>query len=149
MLMIDDSQNGPDHVDAHRTESLVISPYTYHAKPYVDHTLYDTAAMVRTIELILGLRALSQYDVAATPLWRSFHATANTKTYSALPEVYPPTQTNSATAYGAQESARMNFSYADATSEQGLNQILWHAIKGANAPYPDVPGVTSTPDRDG
>lgn len=140
----DDAQNGPDHVDAHRTEALVISPYTYHKKLFVDHTLYDTAAMVRTIELILGLYPMSQFDIAATPMWRDFTSQANTTPYTALPEQYQPTQVNSSTAYGAQASSQMNFTYADAAPDGLLNEILWHAIKGANTPYPGTPG-SSTP----
>ncbi len=148
----DDAQNGPDHVDAHRTEALVISPYTQRASAYVDHTLYDTAAMVRTIELILGLHPLSQYDIAAIPMWRDFHKKADTTPYQALPEKYDPTQTNSTTAYGAQQSAQMNFNVADISSQdQPLNQILWHAVKGATAPYPgsDSGSSGATKDSDG
>jgi YVTN family beta-propeller protein len=147
----DDAQNGPDHVDAHRTEALVISPYTYHQTPYVDHTLYDTAAMVRTIELILGLNPMSQYDIAAMPMWRDFTDTPNTTPYTALPEQFPPTQVNSANAYGAQQSSQMNFQYADANPDGPLNEILWHDIKGANTPYPGAPGSTTStaPDTDG
>jgi YVTN family beta-propeller protein len=147
----DDSQNGPDHVDAHRTESLVISPYTYHAAPFVDHTLYDTAAMVRTMELILGLNPMSQYDIAAMPMWRDFTRYANTKPYKVLPEKYTPTQINPASAYGAQASTKMDFKYADATDEGQLNEILWHDIKGANTAYPGSKGsnTATASDTDG
>jgi hypothetical protein len=147
----DDSQNGPDHVDAHRTESLVISPYTYHTEPTVDHTLYDTAAMVRTIELILGLNPMSQYDIAAMPMWRDFTSHPNTATYTALPEQYAPNQINPASAYGAQASNKMDFKYADAIDEGQLNEILWHDIKGANTPYPGTKGsnTVTASDTDG
>ena len=66
----DDAQNGPDHVDAHRTVGLVISPYT--KRKYLDSTQYSTVSMIRTIELILGLPPLSQYDAAARPMFASF-----------------------------------------------------------------------------
>src|SRR5262249_27307870 len=66
----DDAQNGPDHVDAHRTVGLVISPYT--KRSHVDSTQYSTVSMIRTIELILGLSPLSQYDAAARPMFASF-----------------------------------------------------------------------------
>jgi hypothetical protein len=147
----DDSQNGPDHVDAHRTESLVISPYTYHKSPFVDHTLYDTAAMVRTIELILGMNPMSQYDIAAMPMWRDFTNTANTTPYTALSEKYAPTLVNSVTAYGAQQSAQMDFQYADDIPMGQLNEILWHDIKGADTPYPGAKGssTTTASDTDG
>ncbi len=146
----DDAQNGPDHVDAHRTEALVVSPYTQRSHPFVDHTLYDTAAMVRTIELVLGLRPLSQYDNAATPMWRDFHKDADTTPYSALSEKYGPNQINTVASYGAKQSSTMNFVVADISAQdQPLNQILWHAVKGANIPYPGSTGGSSAADSDG
>ena len=66
----DDAQNGPDHVDAHRTVGLVISPYT--KRKHLDSTQYSTVSMIRTIELILGLAPLSQFDAAARPMFASF-----------------------------------------------------------------------------
>ncbi|EFH83830.1 bifunctional YncE family protein/alkaline phosphatase family protein [Ktedonobacter racemifer] len=146
----DDAQNGPDHVDAHRTESLVISPYTSGSSSRVDHTLYDTAAMVRTMELILGLHPLSQYDANAMPMWRLFNNKPNLAPYDASPESIPVTQLNTATTYGAQQSAKMDFSQEDRMPMDQLNQILWHAIKGANVPYPTPNGASqSGNDSDG
>lgn len=147
----DDAQNGPDHVDAHRTEALVISPYTQRSSVHVDHTQYDTAAMVRTIELILGLRAMSPYDITATPMWRDFQATPDLTPYSVLSEKYPPTMVNSATAPGAKASAAMDFQVADAIPEGPLNRIIWASVKG-NTPYPGTVGGTdagATGDTDG
>ena len=68
----DDAQNGPDHVDAHRTVALVISPYT--KRSYVDSTMYSTSSMLRTMELILGLKPMSQFDAAARPMYDVFQA---------------------------------------------------------------------------
>ena len=70
----DDAQAGPDHVDAHRTAGLVISPYV--RRHSVDHTLYTTASFIRTMELALGLPPMTQYDAGATPLFHSFTDTA-------------------------------------------------------------------------
>src|SRR5262249_52992638 len=70
LVIEDDAQNGPDHVDAHRTVGLVISPYIKRGS--VDSTQYSTVSMIRTIELILGLSPLSQYDAAARPMYASF-----------------------------------------------------------------------------
>ena len=82
----DDAQNGPDHVDAHRTVALVISPYTRHA--HVDSTLYSTSSMLRTMELILGLKPMSQFDAAARPMYNSFQAKADPRPYQhVVPEV--------------------------------------------------------------
>jgi hypothetical protein len=75
----DDAQNGPDHVDAHRTVGLVISPYT--KRHSVDSTQYSTVSMVRTMELILRLPPLSQYDAAARPMFNSFTAKADLAPY--------------------------------------------------------------------
>src|SRR6185295_10587711 len=69
-IIEDDAQNGPDHVDAHRTIGFVVSPYSRLAK--VDSTLYTTASMIRTMELILGLPPLTQYDAGATPMFTCF-----------------------------------------------------------------------------
>ena len=66
----DDAQNGPDHVDAHRSIALVASPYVLRGS--VDSTLYTTSGMLRTMELILGMPPMSQYDAAATPFYRAF-----------------------------------------------------------------------------
>ena len=78
----DDAQNGPDHVDAHRTVGLVFRPYCKRA--FVDSTLYTTASMVRTMELILGLPPLTQYDAGATPMFNCFQKTAQGAPYQCL-----------------------------------------------------------------
>ena len=68
----DDTQDGPDHVDVHRSVALVVSPYT--KRRYVDSTMYSSSSLLRTMELILGLPPMTQYDAAATPMWASFQA---------------------------------------------------------------------------
>src|SRR5207253_416194 len=78
----DDAQNGPDHVDAHRTVGLVISPYC--KRQTVDSTLYTTASMIRTMELILGLPPLTQYDAGATPMFNSFQKQLHMTPYTAV-----------------------------------------------------------------
>ncbi len=82
-ILEDDAQNGPDHVDAHRSPAYVIGPYV--KRNYVDHTPYSTSGMLRTIELILGLPPMSQYDAAATPLWRCFTSTPDYALFNHLP----------------------------------------------------------------
>ena len=69
-IIEDDAQDGPDHVDARRTAALVISPYV--KRGIIDSTLYSTSSMLRTMELLLGLSPMSQYDAAATPMYASF-----------------------------------------------------------------------------
>ncbi|TAH03733.1 MAG: hypothetical protein EAZ17_02625, partial [Sphingobacteriales bacterium] len=82
-IVEDDAQNGPDHVDAHRTTAYVAGGFV--KRGYVDHTMYSTSSMLRTIELILGLQPMSQYDAAATPMWRSFTSTPNLTPFKARP----------------------------------------------------------------
>jgi len=86
-IVEDDAQNGADHVDAHRTVAFVLSPYC--KRGFVDSTMYSTSSMLRTIELILGLKPMSQFDAAATPMANSFQAEPNTNAYMALPARVP------------------------------------------------------------
>jgi hypothetical protein len=129
----DDAQNGPDHVDAHRTCGYVISPWC--KRHAVDSTLYTTASMVRTMELILGLPPLTQYDAGATPMFASFSKTMTTAPFTPRTPDIDLFAKNATTAPGAKLSAKMNFKEYDRAPEDALNRILWAASKG-DAPYP-------------
>jgi YVTN family beta-propeller protein len=130
----DDAQNGPDHVDAHRTAGLVISPYT--KRNAVDSTHYATVSMIRTIELIVGLPPLSQYDAAARPMFDSFTDSADLRPYvHEMPRI-DINAVNTKLAYGAERSSKMDFSDVDLADDFELNEILWRAIKGPDAPVP-------------
>ncbi len=133
-IIEDDAQNGPDHVDAHRTVGFVISPYC--KRGYIDSTLYTTASMVRTIELILGLPPLTQYDAGATPMFNSFRKAAKVTAYNVLTPQVDLLAKNTAKSPKAKESARMNFRAYDLAPEDELNRILWLAAKGPDVPYP-------------
>jgi YVTN family beta-propeller protein len=130
----DDAQNGPDHVDAHRTIGLAISPYT--RRGHLDSTQYSTSSMLRTMELILGLPPMSQFDASATPMFESFTDKADLTSYTALPARIDVNAKNTALAYGAERSAKMDFTEYDKIDDFELNEILWRAIKGPNAPLP-------------
>jgi YVTN family beta-propeller protein len=130
----DDAQNGPDHVDAHRSIALVVSPFA--RRRAVDSSLYSTTSVLRTIELILGLEPLTQYDAAARPMYQAFQAEANAAPFSAVPARVPLDEMNSATAFGAEASKRMNLQAADLAPEIELNDIIWRSIRGANSPMP-------------
>ena len=130
----DDAQNGPDHVDAHRTVGLVISPYC--KRGAVDSTMYSTASMVRTIELILGLPPLTQYDAGATPMFNCFNSNTEIAAYHSINPSVNLTARNTEKSPGAKESAKMNFREYDRAPEDALNRILWAEAKGTNAPYP-------------
>lgn len=138
-IIQDDAQDGPDHVDAHRTEALVISPYS--RKRGVDSTFYNTTSMLRTMELILGLPPMSQYDAAAAPMYACFGDKPDLTPYTAKPAQVDVMAKNGQTAYGAKESSLMDFSGPDRLTKSqvdALNRILWHSVKGANVPYPGV-----------
>jgi YVTN family beta-propeller protein len=129
----DDTQNGPDHVDAHRTTGFIISPYV--KRGMVDSTLYTTASMIRTMELILGLPPLTQYDAGATPMFACFQTEPVVTHYTVLtPQVNLMEKNTRASAFW-RESSRMNFKEYDRAPEDELNRILWFVAKG-DTPYP-------------
>src|SRR5262249_1004771 len=123
-----------DHVDAHRTVGLVISPYV--KRKTLDSTQYSTVSMVRTMELILGLEPLSQYDAAANPLFGCFTDTIDNTAYDAVPAKINLDTKNGPRAYGAERSVSMDFSDYDRIDDFELNEILWRDIKGEDAPIP-------------
>jgi len=133
-IMEDDAQDGPDHVDARRTACLAISPYI--RRGMVDSTLYTTSSMVRTIELLLGLPPLSQYDAAATPYYAAFGETADLSPYVRRPAAWNLEEKNTSASYGARESARMNFADVDEAPMRRLNEIIWKSVRGADSPMP-------------
>ena len=129
-VLEDDAQNGPDHVDAHRTVALVASPYA--RRRAVDSTLLTTCGMLRTIELILGLPPMSQCDAAATPMYGAFVARPDFTAYAARPARVPIDETNDRDAYGAEASARMDLDEPDRAPELELNEIVWKSVRGAD-----------------
>jgi DNA-binding beta-propeller fold protein YncE len=130
----DDAQNGPDHVDAHRTVCLVASPYA--KRGVVDSTQYSTVSVIRTMELILGLEPLSQFDAAARPMFEAFAAVPDLTPYEHEPARIDLDEKNGAGAYGADRSAAMDFSEYDRIDDFELNEILWRAVMGPEAPVP-------------
>jgi YVTN family beta-propeller protein len=133
-IIEDDAQNGPDHVDAHRSTAYVVSPYT--KRKYVDHTMYSTSSMLRTMELILGLPPMSQYDAAATPMYRSFTATANLTPYTAVPANIDLTEVNTQSTASAQLSETFDFSKEDRIPDLLFSTVIWKTVKGENSEMP-------------
>jgi hypothetical protein len=130
----DDAQNGPDHVDAHRTVALVISPYT--KRGHVDSTMYSTSSMLRTMELILGLKPMSQFDAAARPMYHSFQAKPDPTPYRhVVPEV-DLEEKNKATAWGAKLSETFDLAKEDAADDLLFNEVIWRSVKGPDSPMP-------------
>jgi phospholipase C len=133
-VLEDDAQNGPDHVDAHRMPALVISPWT--KRHAIDSTLYSTTSMLRTIELILGLQPMSQFDAAATPMWMSFTESADLAGFTARATQVDIEARNTKLAWGARESQKMDFSEPDKVDDIQLNEIVWRSVRGPNSRMP-------------
>jgi DNA-binding beta-propeller fold protein YncE len=130
----DDAQNGPDHVDSHRAPAFVISPYTH--RGIVDSTMYNQMSLLRTMEMIMGMRPLTHFDAGATPMFASFSKQADTRPFAALAPHVSTTERNTANAPGAGESARMDFSEPDRVDDDVLNAVLWRAQKIGSPPPP-------------
>jgi len=133
-ILEDDAQNGPDHVDAHRSPAYVISPYV--KRHYVDHTMYATSGILRTIELILGMPPMTQYDAAATPLWRSFSAGANLAPFTHLPANIDLNEKNKGQNALTALSEKFDWSKEDKVPDLVFNDLLWKGIKGLDAVTP-------------
>jgi hypothetical protein len=126
-VLEDDAQNGPDHVDAHRTVAFVISPYTRTSG--VDSTLYSTTSMLRTMELILGL----------TPMTNAFAdaaGDAEVRVVPHRPSSIPLYEMNPPGAPMQEESNCWDFSREDAAPDLALNEAVWKSVKGAEASMP-------------
>lgn len=138
----DDPQNGWDHVSGYRTVAFVISPYTKRGQ--VVSTQYNQTSLLRTMELILGLPPMNQMDATATPMFDCFVTTPDFTPYRARPNNVPLDQMNPEPKKisdpllrrNAQASARLPLAEIDRCPEDLLNRILWHAMKGSQAPYP-------------
>jgi YVTN family beta-propeller protein len=133
-IIEDDGQDGPDHVDARRTIGLVISPYV--KRGIVDSTLYSTSSMVRSMELLLGLPPMSQFDAAAMPMYASFGTEAKVTAFDVIAPRIDVNAKNKKGDYGSEESSRMDFSDVDRAPMHQLNRIIWKSVKGADSPMP-------------
>lgn len=133
-ILEDDAQNGPDHVDAHRSTAYVISPYV--KRGAVDHTMYSTTSMLRTMELILGIPPMSQFDAAATPMYNSFTSVPDFTPYTYKPANINLEERNPANTPAAKLSENFNWKKEDAVPDLVFNDILWLGLKGTPAPAP-------------
>jgi len=138
----DDPQNGYDHIDGHRTVAMVISPYT--RRGVVDSTQYNQISMVRTMELILGLPPMNQFDASATAMASCFTDKPDLTPYVGVRNNIPLDQLNPPLArirdprqrYWAEMSLKQPLDQIDAADEDVLNRILWHAARGRDDNYP-------------
>jgi YVTN family beta-propeller protein len=130
----DDAQNGADHVDAHRSTAYVAGGFV--KRNYVDHTMYSTSSMLRTIELILGMPPMSQYDAAATPMWKCFTPNANLNPFVTVKPNIDFSEKNTAMNEWQQRSEKFNLAKEDAVPDLEFNIVLWHGLKGNGIAFP-------------
>src|SRR5919109_4242268 len=132
-VLEDDAQNGPDHVDSHRSPFLLISPW---ARPGVHHRFTNTTDVIATIEEILGLGSLSHFDYYGRPLRDVWTDRPDVTPYRALTPAVSLDERSPSTGRGARESEQLDLAFEDVAEEDLFNQILWRGGKGENVPYP-------------
>ncbi|OAQ39337.1 hypothetical protein A5893_10710 [Pedobacter psychrophilus] len=133
-ILEDDAQNGPDHIDAHRSPILVISPYTKRGE--LIHTMYSTSGALRTMELILSLPPMSQYDAAAKPFYDCFTDKPNFKPYQFIKSNIDLNEINVAVNGSSKKSESFNLANEDKIPDLELNEVVWKSIKGENSVMP-------------
>ncbi len=142
-IIEDDPQAGWDHVSGYRTTAYCISPFA--RRGALVSTQYNTTSMLRTMEQILGLPPMNQFDASATPMFDCFQDTPDVTPFESVPVSIPLDQMNPGSVairdpllrLHAEWSDAMNFREIDRAPEEKLNRVLWHAMKGSDAPYPE------------
>jgi hypothetical protein len=138
-VLEDDAQDGPDHVDSHRSVLLVISAYN---RGGLIHRFVNTTDALATIEEILGLDKLSQFDFFGRPLREIFNSKPDLTPYVALKPEQPLNELNPANGPTAKASLELNLDQVDAADEDAFNRTLWSLIKGLQ-PYPGTKRTSS------
>ncbi len=133
-ILEDDAQNGSDHVDAHRSTAYVAGGFV--KRGYVDHTPYSTSGMLRTMELILGLPPMSQFDAAATPMYRCFSQEVDPTGFISRPNQIDLNELNVEYNANAAKSEEMDFSKPDLIDDLELNRIVWQSVRGLDSEMP-------------
>ena len=133
-ILEDDAQAGPDHVDAHRSPVYIVGPYV--KRHFVDHTLYTTSSVLRTIELILGMPPMTQFDAAATPMWRCFTPTPDATAFNCRPAQWDLSEVNPTRGPLAMMARGLDFSKEDLVPDELMNAMLWKAAHGEMAVVP-------------
>ncbi len=133
-VLEDDAQNGPDHVDAHRSPAFVISPFA--KRNVVVSRMYSTASMLRTMELILGLPPMSQYDAAATPMWECFTSSIDLRSFDARPAQYDLKEMNVKISSISRRSQEFNLEVMDAAPDLEFSEVIWKAVRGLDSVMP-------------
>jgi len=147
IILEDDAQNGPDHVDAHRSTTYVAGGFV--KQGFVDHTMYSTSSALRTIELILGLPPMSQYDAAAEPMWRCFDKAATHPSFKSIPNRIDLNLKNTAENKMSKLSEGFDFRQEDRIPDAQFNDVIWAAIHGMNSTCPaPVHAAFFTPEKE-
>jgi YVTN family beta-propeller protein len=133
-ILEDDAQAGPDHVDAHRSPAYIVGPYV--KRNAIIHSMYSTSGMLRTIELILGLPPMSQYDAAALPMFECFTPKPDLTPYTVIPARVDINERNVAVNESSRRSAKFDLAKEDAVPDKEMNEVIWKAVKGENAVMP-------------
>ena len=136
IMVEDDAQNGPDHVDAHRSTAYIAGGFV--KKGFIDHTAYTTSSLLRTIELILGLPPMTQYDAPAMPLWRCFNNSPDHPPFIYHSANVNLDDKNLAMNEWQKMSETFNFTAEDMVNDQQFNEVIWHSVKGPDVPCPPV-----------
>jgi hypothetical protein len=134
IIVEDDAQNGPDHVDAHRSTAYLAGGYV--KQGFVDHTAYTTTSLLRTMELILGLSPMTQYDASATSLWRCFSNTPDHPSFKSKSCQVNLDDKNLAVSKWQQMSETFDFTAEDRVNDFQFNEVIWRAVKGLDSPCP-------------
>jgi hypothetical protein len=134
LIVEDDAQNGPDHVDAHRSPAFLAGGYV--KKGFVDHTAYTTTSFLRTMELILGVSPMSQYDASAVPVWRSIDNTPDHPAFNVRPANIDLNLKNIALSEWQKKSELFDFTKEDNVNDADFNEVIWKAVKGLDSPCP-------------
>lgn len=133
-ILEDDAQNGPDHVDAHRSPAFVLGPYV--KRNTAIHTMYSTSGFLRTMELILGLPPMSQYDAGAMPLFECFTNKPDFTPYTAIRPLINLDTRNVANNESSKRSEFFNFAKEDSVPDLDLNEVVWKSVRGENSVMP-------------
>ena len=133
-IVEDDAQNGPDHVDAHRSTAYMAGPFV--KRKHVDHSMYSTSSLLRTIELILGLPPMSQYDAAATPMYKSFTSVPDHTPFTSLLPNVDLNEKNTRRTASTALSESFDFSKEDRAPDILFSMVIWKAVKGEDSEMP-------------
>jgi DNA-binding beta-propeller fold protein YncE len=142
LVIEDDSQDGADHVDAHRIPAFAISPYAKEGA--VVHTRYDFLSFIRTLEIAVGMKPLNLFDAVAVPMYDVFTPNPdNDEPYEAIVPDVDMTERNGEDAPNAALSKRLPLGFTDRTPQRYLDKILWQYVHGEDS-EPPPPGPNAS-----